>query len=102
MPVVAGALYLISDKRVHNEKWSVFVNRLCTMGIWAAETFVIAAAVIWLDNNNMWIIKQRTDFFNGLEYIMFPLFFGIVPVIMAVVWDVLKFFIKIFKKSIDK
>ncbi len=67
-----------------------------------AETFIIAAAVIFLDNNNMWIIQQRNDFFNGIEYIIFPFFFGVVPVIITAIWDIIKFFIKNFKKSIDK
>ena len=90
VPVIIPILYLVFEKHINSVIMSRAKNTLAIMGIWLVINAVIGFAVSVMINNNKWIVKQATggleNFLNGIEYMIFPFFLGIIPIIIVAIW----------------
>lgn len=90
IPVIIPILYLVFEKYINSAEMSRAKNTLAIMGIWLCINAITSFFVLNMVNNDKWIVTQARggweNFLNGIEYMIFPFFLGLIPIIIVAIW----------------
>lgn len=95
LPIVISIIYLINEKRICELiETTKLKSNIITSIIWIIETSIVGSYICNKVNYNKWIINQYTNELfdmNGFEYFIFAFGLAIIPIIINVVYQLVKF-----------
>lgn len=87
-PILAVAVYFIFRKKILTVCDSPAKSVCLTLFLWLAFDVAFSYPIIRLVDSNKWFIEQKRAFYlslNGIEYMIYGTFMGLLPVIAVLV-----------------
>lgn len=97
-PIIVGIFYFIKRKFIWKEKyrqlpiWKIMIRVLIFVLEWCFITVSVSTIITILVFNEIWIIPQGMDYFNGMEYPVYGFFLCIIPIVLILIGEIVIWF----------
>lgn len=102
-PALASLIYIIFRKKIWEKSaLSWWKKMLIGAGIWLGCSALFGIPICVLADSNHWIVYQRPEEsmidLNGMEYMVFAVFYAVIPFVVMLLWETAVFMLGLVKK----
>lgn len=86
VPLLLGILLISLSPLWFRKDWNKPQNMVVMGGMWGLLSYLFGFIITTLVETNHWLVDQKLELLNGIEYSIFWMALGIIPLAIILLW----------------